>query len=73
MVFEKIAKMLSEQIDCEIEEIKPETKFSDLGIDSLDITELLMNIEDEFEIELEMDASMEKVSDVVDKINEKLK
>ena len=54
MVFEKIAEMIAEKVDCDVAEIKPETKFADLGIDSLDITEMLMNIEDEFGIELEI-------------------
>lgn len=72
MVYEKIVEMLSEQIDCDASEITMDTKFADLGIDSLDITELMMNIEDEFHIELQMDTSLEKVSDLVAKIEEKL-
>ena len=72
MVYEKIVEMLSEQIDCVASEITMDTKFADLGIDSLDITELMMNIEDEFHIELQMDTSLEKVSDLVAKIEEKL-
>lgn len=72
MVYEKIVEMLSEQIDCDASEDYEDTKFADLGIDSLDITELMMNIEDEFHIELQMDTSLEKVSDLVAKIEEKL-
>lgn len=68
MVFEKIAEILAEKIDCEVSEIKAETKFADLGIDSLDITELLMNVEDEFGVELEMDTSLETVGDLVKKL-----
>ena len=68
MVFEKIAEMIAEKVDCDVAEIKPETKFADLGIDSLDITEMLMNIEDEFGIELEMDTSIDTVDALVNKI-----
>lgn len=71
MVFEKVAEMLAEKVDCDVSEIKADTKFADLGIDSLDITELLMNLEDEFGIELEMDTSIAQVSDLVKKIEEK--
>lgn len=71
MVFEKIAQMIADKVDCDVSEITPDTKFSDLGIDSLDVTELVMNIEDEFQIEIPMDTSMAQVSDLVAKIEEK--
>ena len=73
MVFEKIREMLAEKIDCEKETILPETKFTDVGIDSLDVTELVMNLEDEFGVEIGMDASIETVADLVAKIERKLK
>ena len=67
MVEEKVIELLKEKVD--EENITSETKFADLGIDSLDIAELIMNIEDEFDIEMEMDASLQTVGDVVNKIN----
>ena len=70
MVFEKIAEILAEKLDCDPSEIKEDAAFADMGIDSLDITELIMNIEDEFDIELEMDKSLERVSDLVKKVEE---
>lgn len=73
MVFEKIASMLADTLHCDASEIKSDMKFADLGIDSLDIAELVMNIEDEYHIELQMDDSLEKVSDLVAKIEEKTK
>ena len=72
MVFEKIAEMIAEKIDCEVSEIQPDTKFSDLGIDSLDITELVMMMEDEFGVELEMDTSIQQVSELVALLESKL-
>ena len=42
MVFEKIAAMLAEKLECDAAEIKMDTEFSTLGIDSLDVMELLM-------------------------------
>ena len=72
MVFEKIAEMIAEKIDCEVSEIQPNTKFADLGIDSLDITELVMLIEDEFGVELEMDTSIQEVSQLVHLLETKL-
>ena len=54
MVFEKIAALLAEKLECEVAEIKMETEFSALGIDSLDIMELLMTLEEEFGTEIEL-------------------
>lgn len=53
MVLEKVKAILSEQFDVEEDSITPETNFiDDLGADSLDVVDLLMSIEDEFEIEI---------------------
>ncbi len=68
MVFEKIAGILAEKLDCDKADITLETKFADLGIDSLDITEIVMNLEDEFGVEIGMDASIVSVALLVEKI-----
>ncbi|NLL46005.1 MAG: acyl carrier protein [Clostridiales bacterium] len=73
MVLEKIRELIADKIDCEPGTITEETKFSDLGIDSLDVTELVMSIEDEFNIELEIDASMVAVSDLIKAVESKIK
>lgn len=53
MVLEKVKAILSEQFDVEEEKITAETDLQeDLGADSLDVVDLLMSIEDEFEIEI---------------------
>ena len=53
MVFEKVKAILSEQFDVEEDSITLDTTISeDLGADSLDVVDLLMSIEDEFEIEV---------------------
>lgn len=53
MVLEKIKEILSEQFDVEAEEIAVETTLQeDLGADSLDVVDLLMSIEDEFEVDI---------------------
>ena len=53
MVLEKVKAILSEQFDVEEDSITPETSITeDLGADSLDVVDLLMSIEDEFEIEI---------------------
>ena len=53
MVFEKVKAILSEQFDVEEDTITNDTTITeDLGADSLDVVDLLMSIEDEFEIEV---------------------
>ena len=53
-------------------EIKAETTLEDLGIDSLDVTEIAMDIESEFDIEFEADASMKTVADIVAAVEKKV-
>ena len=49
MVYERIIEMLCEQLDVEKESLTPETSFiDDLNIDSLDVAELVIAVEDEF-------------------------
>lgn len=64
MVLEKIKAILSEQFDVEEESISGETNIAeDLGADSLDLVDLLMSIEDEFEIEIP-DEDVDKIRTV---------
>ncbi|WP_317854184.1 acyl carrier protein [Chakrabartyella piscis] len=73
MVFEKIAEMLAEKLECEASTIKMETKFDELGIDSLDVMELLMNVEEEFGTEVELgEGKVESVGDLVKTIESKM-
>ncbi|GAB4011327.1 MAG: acyl carrier protein [Bdellovibrio sp.] len=74
MMQEKVMKLISEATKVELGKIKPETSFvDDLNLDSLDIVELMMKMEDEFGIEIpEEDAEgLKKVDDVVKYIESK--
>lgn len=65
---EKVIKLISDATKVDMGRIKAETSFvDDLNLDSLDIVELMMKMEDEFGIEIpEEDAEgLKKVSDVV--------
>ena len=64
MVLEKIKAILSGQFDVEEDSITPETNLADdLGADSLDVVDLLMSIEDEFEVEIP-DSEVENIKTV---------
>ncbi|MCH5296896.1 MAG: acyl carrier protein [Ruminococcus sp.] len=53
MVLEKLKSILAEQFDVEEDKITADTDLQeDLGADSLDVVDLLMSIEDEFEVEV---------------------
>lgn len=64
MYFDTIARMISERTGCDIAKIQPESKFSELGIDSLDTVELLMSLEDELGIEIDLDQKVETIDDL---------
>ena len=64
MYFDAIAKIVAERTGCDVADIRPDSKFSELGIDSLDTLELLMNLEDEIGIEIELDHKVETIDDL---------
>ena len=64
MYFDSIARIIAERTGCDISAVKPENTFTELGIDSLDTVELLMNLEDEIGIEIELDQKVETLDDL---------
>ena len=71
-IFEAVAELIAERNDCDVSEIKPETQFADLGIDSLDTVEMLMNLEDKLGTEIELDEKVSTVGELCDFIERKL-
>lgn len=68
-VEEKVKKIIIEQLGVSAEEIKPEASFiEDLGADSLDLTELIMAMEEAFDLEI-ADEDAQKILTVKDAIN----
>ena len=63
--FETVAKVLAEYKEIDPSEIKMETTFEELGFDSLDIVEVIMNLEEAFDLELEMNESLVDVQSLV--------
>ncbi|MCI8360372.1 MAG: acyl carrier protein [Clostridiales bacterium] len=53
MVFEKVKEILIQQLDVEEEKVTMESSITDdLGADSLDVVDMLMSLEDEFDVEI---------------------
>ncbi|MFU0824489.1 acyl carrier protein [Clostridium sp.] len=69
MLFEKVRKIMAEQLGIGEEEIKLESNFQDdLGIDSLDIFEVIMELEDEFDVQIPNE-DLENLKTVEDLVN----
>jgi len=63
---DKVFKVISEKLEIDLDEIVPEASFvDDLGADSLDLVELIMSMEEEFEIDID-DKDAEKLKKVQD-------
>ena len=54
-MYEKLVSYAAKQLELDASEITPESTFESLGIDSLDIVEMVMDLESELGIELEME------------------
>lgn len=73
MIFEKLQGIMEENLSIERDEIKIDSTFASLGIDSLDTFQLIIEIEEEFGIEVEAPENMKTIKDVVNYIEEKTK
>ena len=74
-VEERVKKIVAEQLGQELEDVTPEASFvDDLGADSLDTVELVMALEEEFDIEIpdEVAEKILTVQNSIDYIKEKL-
>ena len=73
-VAEKVKKIIVDQLGVSADEVKPEASFvEDLGADSLDLTELIMAMEEEFDVEIADEDAQKilKVQDAIAYIEEK--
>ena len=73
-IFEKVRSIVAEQLSVEADEVKTESNFqNDLGADSLDTVELVMALEEAFDIEIPDEAAegITTVGDAVKYIQEK--
>lgn len=71
MIFEDVAQILADYKDVDVSTITMDSNFTELGLDSLDTVEIVMSLEDKFEIEIEMNESLKTVRDLVQLIEEK--
>ena len=68
-VEERVKKIIAEKLSVDLEEVVPEASFvDDLGADSLDLVELIMSMEEEFDTDIS-DEDAEQITTVQDAIN----
>ena len=65
MELEAIKKIIKEQIDIDVSGITEDTTFEDLQIDSLDMVEIVMAIEDEFDVVIDGNNDIKCVGDLI--------
>ena len=65
-VFQAIEELIAERNDSDPAEVTRNTRFQDVGIDSLDTVEMLMNLEDKIGVEIELSQKVETVGELVD-------
>lgn len=72
-MYDKLVKYAAKQLELDASEIKPDSTFESLGIDSLDIVEMIMDLESELGVELDMeDQKISTFKELADFIESKL-
>lgn len=72
MTLDRVKKVLAEHLEIDENEISESTTLEDMGVDSLDAVEIIMELEDEFGIEIQADDAGKSVKEFVDYIDSKL-
>ena len=72
MIFEKLVAVLTEHVDCDPASVTMDTTFEELGVDSLDIVDMVMELEEELDVELELDEKISTVGEMVKLVEEKM-
>lgn len=71
MIFEKIRNIICDQLGVEEEKVTLNTSFEDLGVDSLDLFQIVIEIEEEFNIQIEEPEAIKTVDDAVNFVQER--
>ncbi|MDR1567983.1 MAG: acyl carrier protein [Streptococcaceae bacterium] len=71
-VFDKVQEIIVEELGKEAEEVTLTTSFEDLDADSLDLFQIINEIEDEFDVQIESEEGLNTVEDLVKFVEAKL-
>ncbi|MBE6070874.1 MAG: acyl carrier protein [Clostridium butyricum] len=73
MLFEEIREVICEQLGIEKDEVSLETTFEDLQADSLDLFQIVIELEEKYDIQIEDVEGLRNVKDIVDYVEQKIK
>ena len=72
MIFDRVKDVIQKEIQVEESKITPESSFSELGADSLDIFRIVIELEELFEIQIEETDNLVIVQDIVECVKQKI-
>ena len=73
MIFDSLVSIIAENMSVDESEITPETTFEDLGIDFIDLLDIIMALEDKLGgVDIELDGDAETVGELVESIERQL-
>jgi acyl carrier protein len=72
MVFDRIREVIVDQIGVEEDEVTMETSFQDLGVDSLDLFQIIIELEEAFNVRIEDAEEIKTVGDAVTYVESKI-
>ena len=72
MTLDKVAEVIASTVNCNIDDIKPETELASLGVDSLKALTVLFELEEAFDIEIpnEVISSIVTVNDIITRLED---
>ncbi|HBC97343.1 MAG TPA: acyl carrier protein [Clostridium sp.] len=73
MITEKIKKIIIDQLELKQKNIGIKTSFEDLGMDSLDLFQIIIEVEEEFQIEIEDADEIKTIEDLINVTKDKIK
>jgi acyl carrier protein len=72
MLFEEIREVICEQLGIEQEEVKLETTFEELGADSLDLFQIVIELEEKYNIQIEEVEGLKTIQDAVEYVEKNI-
>lgn len=72
MVYEKIVDIIADKLEMDAADIKPESSFNDMQVDSLYMVEIMLSIEEEFDLVIDDASTLETVADLVAYVEERI-
>ena len=73
MIIQKIEKIIAAQLELEEKSLDIKTSFDDLGMDSLELFQIIIEVEEEFQIEIEDVENIKTIEDLAEIVKDKIR